>query len=269
MLALLASLLLADCSPPPGTDALLARPERVIVVGEGHGTTETPAAFGMIVCQAAAAGPVTIALEYPDTAQHALDGYLAEPDDATAQAALAASGLFALPMEDGRGSEAMLALLENVRRLKQQGRDVALHAFQPTQRRTPGQSQAWYELNMGYALARAVTHRPNARVFVLVGDFHARKTPYSAIDEAGLPAAGHLPAAETLTLRVASQGGEAWQCQQTGAGTPECGVHSGPGRANPSLRGVYLEPTPDRAYDGFLALGPTTASPPARTSEPH
>ena len=267
MLALIASLLLADCAALPGTDALLARPERVIVIGEDHGTNEQPAAFTAIVCEAAMAGPVTVALEYSDAAQGALDAYLAAPDDAMALAVLTNSGLFSQTVDDGRGSEAMLALLASVRALKVQGRDIALHAFQPSQPRPPGQRQAWYELDMGHALARPVTTQPNTRVIALVGSFHARKTPWSASDDAGLPAAGHLPAAETLTLQFAAQGGEVWNCQQIGAGPADCGVHGGPGRADVSLRGVYLEPTPDGAYGGLLAVGPTTASPPARLGE--
>ena len=155
----------------------------------------------------------------------------------------------------------MLDLLSAARRLKRQGRDVALHAFQPSEPRSPAQSHAWYELNMGHALARAVANRPQARVIALVGNLHARKTPLPLFDDQGLPAAGHLPLAETVTLNVASQGGEAWDCR------PDCGVHGGPGRVDPARRGIFLEPSNDAAYDGDLALGPTTASPPVGLSD--
>ncbi len=57
----------ADCAAPAGTDALLARPERILVIPDWHGTTEIPAAFLGIVCEAAKQGPVTIALEMPET----------------------------------------------------------------------------------------------------------------------------------------------------------------------------------------------------------
>jgi hypothetical protein len=261
MLAVLAALLLAGCSAPGGTAALLARPERVIVLGEFHGTVETPAAFAGLICQAAEAGPVIVALEYPTAVQPLLDSYLAAPDDVSSLAALADSGLFAATAEDGRGSRAMLAVLGSVRALRQEGRDVTLHAFKPDPPDTPGLDQSWYELEMGNQLAEAVRRRPEARMLALVGSLHARKTPYPGLGDVGVPAAGHLPRNETLTLNVASQGGQAWDCQADG-----CGVHGGPGRADTTLRGVILEPTPDGAYDGYLAVGQTTASPPAALS---
>ena len=78
----------AACSPPEGTDALLAMPQRYIVVGESHGTAETPAAFAQMACAAAEIGPVTIALELPTGMQPQLDTFLTAPDEASATAAL-------------------------------------------------------------------------------------------------------------------------------------------------------------------------------------
>lgn len=71
-----------------------------------------------------------------------------------------------------------------------------------------------------------------------------------------MPAAGHLPDAETVTLKIAQQGGTAWNCQS------ECGVHSVRTADDVELRGVIIQPVEDGAYDGLLALGPSTASPP-------
>jgi hypothetical protein len=250
---------IAACAPPAGTDVLLSAPQRVIVVGEMHGTAETPAAFAEMVCAAAEQGPVTVALELPTSMQPQLDAFLAASDDAAALQALEGTHFMDPRMNDGRSSRAMLDMLLSIRALRAAGRDVTIHAFQPSDSSRPRElSQAWYELDMGYLLSRAVFTRPQAKVLALVGNLHARKTGFSRIPEIGLPAAGHLPAADTLTLNVAQQGGEAWNCQS------ECGVHPSVARYDVEARGVIMDPAGDGAYDGVLALGPSTASPPIR-----
>jgi hypothetical protein len=249
------------CMPPDGTDSLLAMSQRYIVVGESHGTNEAPAAFTEMVCAAAERGPVTVALELPTAMQAQLDAFLAAPDEDAALDTLAGSPFMTPRMNDGRSSQAMLAMMLAVRQLRAEGRDVAFHAFQPSQPRPRELTQAWYELDMGHALAGAVYSRPNSKVLVLVGNLHARKQGFARFADLGVPAAGHLPAADTLTLKVAQQGGDAWNCQR------ECGVHPSRAVDDVNLRGVFLQTTDDGAFDGMLALGPSTASPPV-TSEP-
>ena len=218
MLGLLTAAILA-CSPPDGTTGLLDRPERVIVVGEMHGTAEVPAAFAQMVCAASERGPVVVALEM---------------------------------------GEAMFDMLESVRQLKASGRDIGFHVFQPTSRSTPPRlGQSWSELAMAQNIAQAVYDRPEARIMVLVGGFHARKTIYPRWIEIGLPAAAHLPASETLTIKVAQQGGTHWGCS-----TENCGVQPSMTSEDPGPRGIFLNRTDNGAYDGVLSLGPWTASPP-------
>lgn len=248
----------AACSPPEGTDALLAMPQRYIVVGESHGTAEAPAAFGQMVCAAAGRGPVTVALELPTGMQAQLDAFLAADDETAALAALEGTPLLDPRMNDGRSSQAMMAMMLSVLQLRLEGHDVAFHAFQPSNPRPRELNQAWYELDMGHALAGAIYARPQSKVLVIVGNLHARKTGFARFPEVGVPAAGHLPAADVLTLNVAQQGGEAWNCGQ------ECGVNPSRSVYDPEARGVILEPAADGAYDGVLALGPSTASPPVR-----
>lgn len=253
-----ASLLAAEpaCSPPEGADALLAMAQPYIIVGEQHGTAEAPAAFAGLVCAAAERGPVTVALELPTAIQPQLDAFLAAPSDAAALEVLSGTHFMNPRMNDGRSSQAMLAMLLSVRRLRVEGRDVAFHAFQPSTPRPRELTQAWYELDMGHALAGAIYARPQSKVLAIVGNLHARKTGFERFPDVGVPAAGHLPAADVLTLNVAQQGGTAWNCR------PECGVHPSRAIDDVERRGVFLEPSDDGAYDGVLALGPSTASPP-------
>lgn len=258
MIGSLLALALAQtpCAAPPGVSSLLDGDQRIVVVGEMHGTAETPAAFARIVCEAATRGPVTAALELPQTMQPQLDAFLAADSETAAVAALDGTWFMNPRIDDGRTSRAMLDMMRVLRRLRVEGRDVAIVAFQPGSQRPREFPQSYYELEMGYLLSRAAIDRPQARVFALVGNVHAGKTENANVPGLGLPAAAHLPANETVTLYVAQQGGEAWNC------TSDCGVHPVPARYDTGARGLILGGYGDGAYDGVLALGPATASPP-------
>ena len=252
----------AECAAPAGTDALLERPERVLVVGDWHGTVEIPAAFLGIVCEAANQGPVTVALEMPETERTLFRNALAAPTEEAARETFL-YGDFGNPRStDGRNSVAMLDMMVGFWRLKAAGRDIAIHPFMSVDSVIRGRDQAWWELEMAYGMSRALADRPEARVVVFVGDLHARKKGYERFPDVGLPAAGHLHASDTFTLHTAVQGGESWSCEAT------CGRRVNRGRhdAAPEVRGIILGPVQDGAYDGLLAVGPTTASPPAAQS---
>jgi hypothetical protein len=245
------------CAPPRGTEDLLHMNHRFIVVGEDHGTVEVPAAFAEIVCAAAQRGPVTVALEMPDTIQPRLDAFLAAPDAAAASATLHDTPFWDLRFQDGRSSLAMLDMMLAVRRLRAEGHDVAFRAFRPSERRVAGFDQNYDELEMAVRLARAAKARPEARVLVLVGDFHAMKARIPGDDLMG--AVALLPPADVFSLEIAQQGGQSWSCVATGCGPREIA----PVYERPDERGLILRATPDGLYDGVLALGPLTASPPA------
>ena len=258
MIGSLLALALAQstCGAPAGVSTLLDGDQRIVVVSEMHGTAETPAAFAAIVCEAAARGPVTVALELPQPMQPQLDAFLAAEDDATAVAALDGTWFMNPRIDDGRTSRAMLDMMQAMRRLRVEGRDIAIVAFQPGSARPREFPQSYYELEMGYLLSLAAINRPEAKVFALVGNVHAGKTGNANFPGLGLPAAAHLPADETVTLYTAQQGGEAWNC------TSECGVHPMASRYDAEARGVIPGAYGDGAYDGVLALGPMTASRP-------
>ena len=232
------------------------------MVGDWHGTVEIPAAFLGIVCEAANQGPVTVALEMPETERTLFRNALAAPTEEAARETFL-YGDFGNPRStDGRNSVAMLDMMVGFWRLKAAGRDIAIHPFMSVDSVIRGRDQAWWELEMAYGMSRALADRPDARVVVFVGDLHARKKGYERFPDVGLPAAGHLHASDTFTLHTAVQGGESWSCEAT------CGRRVNRGRhdAAPEVRGIILGPVQDGAYDGLLAVGPTTASPPAAQS---
>lgn len=263
MIGSLLALALAQsaCAAPPGVPALLQGDQRFVIVGESHGTAESPAAFSAMVCEAATAGPVTVALEMPRTMQTQLDAFLVSNNDAEALTILRGTPFFDPAWKDGRTSRAMLEMMLSLRRLKAEGRDIAILAFAPDSSRLRGLPSSFYELEMGYLLSRAAVDRPGTKVLVLVGNLHARKTRNSDLPGLGLPAVAHLPADQVVTLEVAPQGGGAWRC------VPECAAHNFRSQYAPEARGVFINSGGDGAYDGILALGPTTASRPVTAPE--
>ncbi|MGV6492816.1 hypothetical protein ACTUVK_003020 [Stenotrophomonas rhizophila] len=98
-------------------EAMPIRP--LVLVGELHGTVETPALVGELACAAAAdATPVTVALEMDPTEQARIDAYLASAGTAADRSALLAGRFWTRTMQDGRSSVAMAALIERLRSLR-------------------------------------------------------------------------------------------------------------------------------------------------------
>jgi hypothetical protein len=262
--ALMAALALMQqpvCAAPPGAALLWADPAtRFGFIGETHGTTETPAAFAEIVCEAGATRPVVVALEMPEGMQPDLDAWMTSDGGEAARATFLAHDYWDPAHADGRSSAAMFAMLERVRALKASGRDLTLRAYQPSTPRPDGFDQSYYENEMAVLLIHAAYTRPDALVLALGGSLHARKTVSPR--HGFLFAAGHLKSTDIVSLRTADQGGRTWAC----FGEAACGDSDlGTGDFDRERRGVILGSQDGDAWDGLLALGPATASPPART----
>jgi hypothetical protein len=251
---------IAECGPIPGWNQVLAdKRVRWIVIGELHGTSETPAIFADAVCLTAAnRGPVVVGLEIPTGDQPAIDAFMASDGGPEAQTEFLRALIWHMP-KDGRSSEAFFRLFESLRRLHAQGHVTRVVAFQDSTPYDRSAGQAPYEEKLAAIVRDAAT--PGATVIALVGNLHARKTEVD-FGKPFMPMASRLPADRTLTLDAVGNGGTAWNC--TGPTPPDCGPH--PNRANaPAERGVELKPVEDGAYDGRLNLGTeTTASPPQR-----
>ena len=115
-----------SCPPhEPVSFETLLKHHRAILVGEMHGTTEMPAAFGEMVETAASSGKrIAVALEFDRRWQADIDAVMDAPDMASAKAAFAERATF-----DGRSSGAMRNLLYRLRQLKQDGADIHVFAI--------------------------------------------------------------------------------------------------------------------------------------------
>jgi hypothetical protein len=229
---------------------------RFVVVGEMHGTTETPAIFADLVCAARITQrPIVVGVELRD--QDAIDAFMGSDGSGNHESAiheLLSKREWRLP--DGRTSQAMLMLLEELRALKLQGIVSGVVAFSQAQ---PGAPDAEREERMASVLLSAAKRNPYALVIALTGNVHACKKTLAEIGSYPLMAS-FLPSAETVSLFVTDRGGEAWTCDGSG-----CGPHSF-GSAGALNRGIALSQSasPLPGFDGVLSTGlKATASSPA------
>jgi hypothetical protein len=245
------------CHAIAGTERLWAQPgPQFVVVGEMHGTNETPAIFEDLVCSARITQrPIIVGVELRD--QDAIDVVMGSGGSGTHEAAI--HDLLSRRewrSSDGRTSRAMLMLLEELRALKLQGIVAGVVAFSQAQE---GDSDAEREERMASALLSAAKRNPNALVIALTGNVHACKKTLPEIGPYPLMAS-FLPSAETVSLFVTDWGGEAWTCDGTG-----CGPHRF-GSAGALNRGITLSQSasPLPGFDGVLSTGlKATASSPA------
>jgi hypothetical protein len=243
-----------SCVGISGTEQLWFRPGvRFTVVGEMHGTAETPAIFLDLVCSAVAAKrPMLVGVELRD--QHAIDVFMRPGEDEAAVSDLLSANEWT--RSDGRSSHAMLTLLQELRGFKLKGLISGVVAFADT---FSQESAAQGEKRMAAALQAAANKNPDALVIALVGNVHAAKGTLPGVGPDPLMAS-FLPASETVSLFVTDRGGEAWNCQGGGCGPHELGPSGG------NERGITLSPgaSPLPGYDGVLSTGhKATASSPA------
>lgn len=251
MLATLALAAALNCETIQGAEALWARPEvRIVLVGEVHGTRETPAVAGSILCAARRTGrPAILALEAaPDSGQAELDAYLASAGSEADRMALRRAAMWSDP--HSRGSEAVLELVETARRM-----DARVLLFDVTRPRS-GPTDGEREQGMAGALAQAAA---GARVVALTGLGHADRTGFTSLKVAS--AIMRLPPASTVALAPMVSGGEAWACRGT---PPACKGQPLPVRRPVSPRAIVMDSEVREGFDGGYAVGaPFTASPPA------
>jgi hypothetical protein len=250
------------CGAVPGLDPLL-RSRDVVLVGEMHGTVESPAFVDRSVCLALAEGrSVTVGLEIPIEEESRIRAFLASSGSATDRAALLGSTFWQAPFQDGRGSRAMLALLEDLRRTFRAGSPVHLLLLDSTAFRG-GRER---DRAMAGRLRDAIAGAPHDLFLVLTGNIHTRLrqgVPWDpSYEPMGFVLAQVAPKLAISALDVAYTGGSAWICE-----TPQpasCGAKPLKGRPDAGSLGVTLASTVNAdGYSGVYSVGDLTASPPA------
>ena len=249
-------------------DALLGVYDResALIIGELHGTVETPLLVSALVGRLAASGPVTLGLEVTTQEQARIDAFLDSDGSESALATLLA-GEFWSPSanSDGRRSEAMVAMFESLRERQEETGRVRVVAldnvefFDENLDRDAGLAESID------ALAPDLARGP---VIVVMGNYHARATAFSGrliangeeIDPI-VPAASLVAAMPVTSVNVSGCRGEFWACPAPG----DCGPQPIDGQCPAPDSGVLSPLDPDLfGYHWSLLLPVLTASPPSR-----
>ena len=247
MSALLAMSVAAMCHVPAGWAAVEARHTPYVVFGEVHGSSQAPAFFGDTACALARRGEhILVAIEQRGSENEALQRVWRLPNPGFAAA------LRALPMwvgsNDGRGSEAMFAMLVRLHALRASGKRIDIVAFDgpkdDAQRARfadlPGQGAR--EASQAENIRTVASSARYDRVLVLTGNAHARLLPVHFGQSTYDAMAMHLaPRGQITSLDMRADAGTTWNCQMTGR--PE------PGKPSRRRRKSNVSPSPIRGRE--------------------
>lgn len=230
LLAALLSLTMMTSAPaappegePPGAAAktlvAAAGDARLILLGEMHGTREIPRLVAHVVEQYAAEGPVLLGLEIPGSGQPHLRRYLESAGTHADRAQLLATPFWNVQgdQHDGRRSHDMLDLIEQVRQLRAQGRDVSLLAYDAEPgRRIDGNQRDRIMAARVRASFNALTR---GRLLVLTGNVHAKLArPDDAPLQMQVPMGHWLADLAPWSVDIQGFRGAHWACMFGGCG---------------------------------------------------
>ena len=254
----------AVASSPSAKDLLLQviGDHRVVLLGELHGTQETPALAGQLAAHFAATHrPALLGLEIARNEQDDVDRYLASDGGAEAQASLLAGEHWS-PPHDGRDSQAMLELIEEVRQLRASGADVRIIYFDAHDAEMNLRNR-----RMADTLRAAAVRSPGAILLVLTGNVHAmtHRPPGGLYGEDGKPieapmtAGRYLSNLDPVSVDIDAASGEYWACLSYG----QCNRQAVRSRTTQARAVLEKEVPTESAWDYSLVLPRFHASTPA------
>ncbi|QSQ20240.1 hypothetical protein JY651_33950 [Pyxidicoccus parkwayensis] len=237
----------------------------VLLLGELHGTQEVPRFLAQASCQTVVAGtPVTVGLELPVESQERIAGFLTSAGTDADWLKLMDAPFWRSPYPDGRGSEAMANMLEQLRQLRVRGLDVEVFVFDHPKL----QGQVREEAMAATVLSR-VKHAPDRFFLVVSGNIHPRTKPglpwNGKYQPMGLLLSKHVK--DVVALDMAYNSGSAWICAVDEKGVKselDCGVREAKGKDNGDRFFVHVWGGANNAgYHGVFYVGAVNASAPA------
>ncbi len=189
------------CSPIAGADPLLI-PGKVILLGELHGTREAPYYTGLLACLALRKDmPVTVGLELPRSDQSAVDEFVNSEGSESDRQSILNLPFWARDYQDGRASQAMLELLDEVRILKNLGHPISVLLIdQP--------SASDRDLAMATRVIKLASQQTKNFVIVLTGNYHNMINKGSG--KMGTYILADLGLERVVSLKQNHIGGSAW-----------------------------------------------------------
>jgi len=229
------------------------RAKEIILIGEMHGTEETPRLFSNLVTVSAREKnkQIGVGLELPIILQRLIDEAVKNNTKIDAFRGQLLAHPAWQKINDGRSSHAMLDLICDTLKLAE-SRKVSFFFFD-TQVNDRNET-------MAQSIGQLVREQRYDVTFILTGNIHANKAPRHPGRPQIVPM-GHFLEEQGFTVHsydVRYSEGETWAC------TPECGVHHMSGWSMTADSGAI----PPEGFDGILFVGPIHASLPAQDSLP-
>ena len=232
----------------------------VILLGEWHGTAQTPVLAAQLAGRIARAHhvPVMLALEIADDQQASLEAWMASDGGIEARERLLANRHWQEPNHDGRDSRAMFDMLAAMRTLRKHRWDVRVHAFDHPQAEDR-------DAAMADDIRALLAGHPDTRVIVLTGNMHAmtRRPPWSVTDAHGrvieppVSMGRHLADLAPLSIQVDALRGQFVACLQA------CNVTALRDRGGKGIAGLRETAADESAWEMVSTLPVLEASPPA------
>jgi hypothetical protein len=214
-------------------------------------------------CQTASAGtPVTVGLELPVENQARVATFIRSAGTDDDWLKLMEAPFWRSPFPDGRSSEAMANLLDQLRQLRGQGLDVDAFVFDHPKAQGQEREKAMADTVLSYV------RKGSDRFFLVVaGNIHPRTAKGLPWDKSYQPM-GMLIAdqvEDAIALDMAYNSGTAWICAVGPKGEVlECGVKEARGKDNGDRSFVHRwSSSDDNGFHGVFYVGPVTASLPA------
>ncbi len=208
----------ARASDQPMDDAVRtirteAADHRLILLGEMHGTRQIPDLVGKLMAAYAAEGPALLGLEAHNSEHDAMQRYLASDGGVQARTDLLASPFWSVNGEqhDGRRNYDTIDLIEQVRQLRAEGRDVAIVPYD----NSPSVSldSQTRDKDMAFRMRAAYAALPRGRLLVLSGNVHAMlERPSYAREEMQTPMGSYLRDLNPYSVNIIANRGEFWAC---------------------------------------------------------
>jgi hypothetical protein len=212
------------CAPAHAADDTVAElmkkaeKSKLVLIGEMHGTREVPALVTDLAkrwTKDAAAQPLVVALEYPQTQAADLKAYVDSDGSAEARKRLLDTQFWSRAAQDGRSSHAMLSLIDALRMEARKGRKIALAAFD--QNAGQENSDVPRDKSMADNLRAIVQANPSARVIALTGNYHARQADGANWDPKYRFMGGYLKDLAPYSVSVDALRGSYWGCSSGAA----------------------------------------------------
>ena len=211
-----------DCQTPSGLQLLPV--SGLVTFGELHGTVESPQFVSRVACaMSSTTKPVVVALEWPSDLQPSIDDYVNLP---TSDISRITSNAFFDGAIDGRASGAMIQLVRDIKKLRTNGANISIAAFDAGRSASQSNRDTSRDFIMAMNLRALLQRNSNALVLALTGNIHSRivkGVPWNAAFE---PMMYYLRDLPTLSLNVLHKTGSAWVCSNS-----ECGPKAFKGNA--------------------------------------